>query len=269
MGIYLSHQTITNRMKTNLYILLILLLSISFANAQSNSEVVETELTKSISVSNTDIQINTTVKTNVETTNNNEPLFINVKDLKETIARTSDIRTYFNRFRNLDNKETNSAIYASIGYVSGFIIYIVILLYGMGVMRGVMEEKTNRIAEVMISSVSPFQLMMGKIIGIGFVGLTQFLLWLLLGGILNLFLPFFIPGFSESMMQNIPANEMAKLPKTNSNEIIVTTKNNIYVVDGVYSLIAHITNIPGYSANFTSATVVQNQISADSVPTQT
>ena len=48
--------------------------------------------------------------------------------------------------------------------------------------------------------------------------------------------------------------------KTNSNEIIVTTKNNIYVVDGVYSLIAHITNIPGYSANFTSATVVQNQI---------
>ena len=135
--------------------------------------------------------------------------------------------------RNLDNKETNSAIYASIGYVSGFIIYIVILLYGMGVMRGVMEEKTNRIAEVMISSVSPFQLMMGKIVGIGFVGLTQFILWLLLGGILNLILPFFIPGFSESMMQNIPSSELAKLPQTNSNEIVEMYKSVIESVNWV------------------------------------
>ncbi len=132
--------------------------------------------------------------------------------------------------RNLDNKKTNSAIYASIGYVSGIIIYIVILLYGMGVMRGVMEEKTNRIAEVMISSVSPFQLMMGKIIGIGFVGLTQFLLWLVLGGILNLFLPFFIPGFSESMMQNLPAEELSKLPKTTTSELIEMYKS---VIDSV------------------------------------
>ena len=53
-------------------------------------------------------------------------------------------------------------------------------IYGAMVMRGVMEEKTNRIAEVIISSVKPFELMMGKIIGIGAVGLTQFLLWIVL-----------------------------------------------------------------------------------------
>jgi len=67
-----------------------------------------------------------------------------------------------------------------IGYASSFAIYIIILIYGTMVMRGVSEEKTNRVAEVIISSVKPFQLMMGKIVGIGAVGLTQFLIWIIL-----------------------------------------------------------------------------------------
>ncbi len=71
-----------------------------------------------------------------------------------------------------------------LGYIMGFMIYIVMLTYGMMVMRGVMEEKTNRIAEVIISSVKPFQLMMGKIIGIALVGLTQFLIWIILSGLI-------------------------------------------------------------------------------------
>lgn len=66
------------------------------------------------------------------------------------------------------------------GYISSFLIYITILIYGTMVMRGVSEEKTNRIAEIIISSVKPFQLMMGKILGIGAVGLTQFIMWLIL-----------------------------------------------------------------------------------------
>ena len=67
-----------------------------------------------------------------------------------------------------------------IGYLSGFLIYLFIFMFGAQVMRGVIEEKTSRIIEVIISSVKPFQLMMGKIIGIAFVGLTQFLLWVIL-----------------------------------------------------------------------------------------
>lgn len=67
-----------------------------------------------------------------------------------------------------------------LGYVMGFMIYIVMITYGMLVMRGVMEEKNNRIAEVITSSVKPFQLMMGKIVGIALVGLTQFLIWIAL-----------------------------------------------------------------------------------------
>ena len=58
-----------------------------------------------------------------------------------------------------------------------FLIYFILLVYGSQVMMGVMEEKTNRIAEVIVSSVRPFQLMLGKIIGIGLVALTQFFLW--------------------------------------------------------------------------------------------
>ena len=67
--------------------------------------------------------------------------------------------------------------------ISGFcalLIYISVLIYGTQVMRGVMEEKTSRIVEVIISSVKPFQLMLGKIIGVALVGLTQFLLWIVL-----------------------------------------------------------------------------------------
>lgn len=74
-------------------------------------------------------------------------------------------------------KDTNSAVATILGYVGGFLIYIFIFVYGSHVMNGVIEEKTNRIVEVIISSVKPFQLMMGKVIGIALVGLTQFLLW--------------------------------------------------------------------------------------------
>ena len=79
-------------------------------------------------------------------------------------------------------KASNQTSSYVIGYVSGFLIYLLTFIYGAMVMRGVMEEKTSRIAEVIVSSVRPFQLMMGKITGIGAVGLTQFLLWIILIG---------------------------------------------------------------------------------------
>ncbi len=77
-------------------------------------------------------------------------------------------------------KASNQGMSFAVGYMSGILIYLLTFIYGAMVMRGVMEEKTNRIAEVVVSSVRPFQLMMGKITGIGAVGLTQFLLWVVL-----------------------------------------------------------------------------------------
>ncbi len=82
------------------------------------------------------------------------------------------------------DKKTNTGLNIAIGLVCAFLIYFFIFLYGVQVMRGVMEEKTSRIVEVILSSVKPFQLMMGKIVGIALVGLTQFLLWVILTGTL-------------------------------------------------------------------------------------
>ncbi|MBA3970959.1 MAG: ABC transporter permease [Bacteroidetes bacterium] len=79
-----------------------------------------------------------------------------------------------------NDKKTNTGLYMGIGLVAAILIYIFIFMYGVQVMRGVMEEKTSRIVEVILSSVKPFQLMMGKIIGVALVGLTQFLLWVIL-----------------------------------------------------------------------------------------
>ncbi len=77
-------------------------------------------------------------------------------------------------------KTSSSGAATAIGMVCGFLIYLSVLIYGTQVMRGITEEKTSRIVEVIISSVKPYQLMMGKIIGVALVGLTQFTLWILL-----------------------------------------------------------------------------------------
>nr|MBP7109915.1 ABC transporter permease [Chitinophagaceae bacterium] len=80
--------------------------------------------------------------------------------------------------KNIQDETANANTAEGIGYVAGFLIYFILLIYGSQVMMGVMEEKTNRIAEVIVSSVKPFQMMLGKILGIGLVALTQFLLWI-------------------------------------------------------------------------------------------
>lgn len=77
-------------------------------------------------------------------------------------------------------KHRHTGMVMAVGYICGFLIYIFIFMFGAQVMRGVLEEKTNRIVEVIVSSVKPFQLMMGKIIGIGGVALTQFAVWIVL-----------------------------------------------------------------------------------------
>ncbi|OOQ61064.1 ABC transporter permease [Mucilaginibacter pedocola] len=77
-------------------------------------------------------------------------------------------------------KDANLGATMGVGIACAILIYLSLFIYGAQVMRGVIEEKTNRIIEVIISSVKPFQLMLGKIIGVGLVGLTQFGAWILL-----------------------------------------------------------------------------------------
>ena len=78
--------------------------------------------------------------------------------------------------------ETSTGIAMAVAYLGGFLMYMLVFMFGSQVMRGVIEEKTSRVVEVIISSVKPVQLMMGKIVGIALVGLTQFLIWISLTG---------------------------------------------------------------------------------------
>lgn len=78
------------------------------------------------------------------------------------------------------SSEFSSYLGAAIGMAMGFIMYLIVFINGSMVMRSVMEEKMNRIVEVIISSVKPFELMMGKILGVGLIGLIQFLAWIIL-----------------------------------------------------------------------------------------
>jgi ABC-2 type transport system permease protein len=83
-------------------------------------------------------------------------------------------------FDGEQEKESNTGIATALSIIFAFIIYFAIFMYGAQVMRGVVDEKTNRIVEIIISSVRPFQLMMGKILGIAAVAFTQLLLWVIL-----------------------------------------------------------------------------------------
>lgn len=95
-------------------------------------------------------------------------------------------------------KKSNAGITYAVSFAGGILIYMILMIYGSMVMRGVMEEKTNRIAEVIVSSVKPFQLMLGKIVGIGAVGLTQFAIWIVLMGLLQLLVPLIFPQLMPS-----------------------------------------------------------------------
>lgn len=136
------------------------------------------------------------------------------KMLQDNFSMTRfELDSLRNTARNISLKQTQgegdnqqqiySSLTSAIGFFCGILIYITMFIYGAAVMRGVMEEKTNRIAEVIVSSVKPFQLMLGKIIGIGAVGLTQFFLWIILIMGLATAAQFFIPGDIMQQVQQI------------------------------------------------------------------
>ena len=103
---------------------------------------------------------------------------------------------------NSAKKETFAESAMTIGMATAVLIYFFILIYGAQVMRGVVEEKTNRIVEIIVSSVKPFELMIGKIVGIALLGLTQFLIWAVLAVVFlavfgNFSVDSMIPAFSS------------------------------------------------------------------------
>lgn len=130
-------------------------------------------------------------------------------DIMKNIETSVSIQTV-----NIDEKgaekKTSTGIAMGLTYGLGFLMYMLIFVFGAQVMRGVIEEKTNRVVEVIISSVKPVQLMMGKIIGIALVGLTQFLIWVMLtAAIVTIVKSTLLPDTTITEIQNnLPQNVM-------------------------------------------------------------
>ncbi len=124
-----------------------------------------------------------------------------------------------------EEKNSNSGILYILDSFLGIMIYIFVLVYGIQIMHGVIDEKTSKIVEVIVSSVKPFQLMMGKIIGIASVGLLQFTIWILIGtfvtssvlGYFGLKMP--QQQMQEQVMSQLDAEDAAKVQETQSKGV--------------------------------------------------
>jgi len=140
-------------------------------------------------------------------------------DTIETLNKQISIEKIINN----EQKKGGSEVAGMFGYVCGFLIYIFLIVYGAMVMRSVTEEKTNRIVEVLVTTVRPFQLMIGKIIGIGAVGLTQFILWGILIAGINMLLPIFM---GDKIMEMQALQQSAQFASTpDATKLLIEISN--------------------------------------------
>ena len=155
----------------------------------------------------------------------------NILDSIHQSAQIAELKAYEDEGKN--SKESNAALAMGIGYASGLLIYITMFIYGTMVLRGVMEEKTSRIAEVIVSSVKPFELMLGKIIGIGAVGLTQFLMWIIVVVTLTGVGMSLLPADMQTQLQQLQASggQMGAAGMAQASE----SAKNIYAFQHVIS----------------------------------
>jgi ABC-2 type transport system permease protein len=151
-------------------------------------DILNTKTVQLISASNIPFDVKNQIQNKIRSVIEKEKMAdvikqTNVPDLEARIAATKtpiSVNT-IKLGESGEAKKSSTEIGMILGYIFGFVIYMFILLYGQMVMQGVMEEKQSRIVEVIISSVKPFELMMGKIVGIAMVGLTQLAIWIILG----------------------------------------------------------------------------------------
>lgn len=137
----------------------------------------------------------------------------NIENLQEILAQvktTVTMQTFRNDKSQEEDAQAQSSVVATVlGYILGFVLYMFLLIYGSMVMQSVIEEKNNRVLEVMVSSVRPFDLMLGKILGVASVAVVQVLIWgVLICGVGALALPHLMPqevmAGAQAMQQGMP-----------------------------------------------------------------
>jgi len=123
--------------------------------------------------------ISSAIKNEIETQKLKTYDIENLDDILKSIKTNVRVRT-IKWSKDGEAKESSSELVFGLAYILSFLVYMLIFMFGSQVMRGVIEEKTSRVVEVIVSSVKPFQLMMGKILGIAAVSLLQIVVWLIL-----------------------------------------------------------------------------------------
>ena len=185
----------------------------------------------------------------------------NIREIIEDSKVSVNLQTI--KWDESGNEKISSTEVATItGMIFTLIIYMFIFVYGGMVMQGVLEEKTNRIVEVMVSSVKPFQLMMGKIIGIGLVGLTQFFLWGILILIIKIVadIAFIIPQMNSEMI-NAAMTASASAPEISEVQEILMLLSSVNFVEIIlYFIIFFIGGYMIYASLFAAiGSMVNNQ----------
>ncbi|PNQ73351.1 ABC transporter permease [Hanstruepera neustonica] len=143
-------------------------------------------------------------------------------------------------FAGEKTSKIDSIMKLAFGGAAGYLLFMFIIIYGNMIMRSIIEEKTSRIIEVIISSVKPVQLMLGKIIGTSLAGITQFVIWILLGGVL---LSIVSAVFGLDLMQSqLPREELMNQAMNNNNmtmemQNIIVAFNNLPITNLIFAFI--------------------------------
>lgn len=140
-----------------------------------------------------------------------------------------------------EEKDSSSGLLYGIGFVLGILIYMFVLIYGIQIMQGVIDEKTSKVVEVIVSSVKPFQLMLGKIIGIASVGLLQFTIWIVLSSVVFTVV---LGQFGLEMPQKQMSEQVSKQMEPSTAEAVPLEKNKASENEGIKNLLGNMSQIP-------------------------
>lgn len=155
-------------------------------------------------------------------------------DIQKIEASRTRITIAQESFEGQKTSKIDSYLKLAFGGAAGYLLFMFIIIYGNMIMRSVIEEKTSRIVEIIISSVKPIQLMMGKIIGTSLAGVTQFLIWVILGGVM-LFVVSAIFGIDltqiQSPQQDMINQAMASSEMQNQAQELMTAFFNLPILN--------------------------------------
>ncbi|MCF0182254.1 MAG: ABC transporter permease [Muribaculaceae bacterium] len=160
-----------------------------------------------------------------------------IPNMQQMIDESSvDVNVKSVKWSDKGENESSTTMAMIVGCVLAFFTYMFVLMYGAMIMNGVVEEKTNRIVEVIVSSCKPFQLMMGKIIGIGLVGLTQLLIWVVLVGILTSVLGI-ISGVGMGFTGSMPVADASQMAQAGvDQDMLAEAMRSVFSINYAYIL---------------------------------